>query len=86
MNAFAYIFTAWVPIFTFPTAQQPNIVLGNYINAGFGGGALILALLIGYLSERDYKLARPAVNLIELPVLSEDEKIPSGDDLVSLAK
>ncbi|KAL8279370.1 hypothetical protein RQP46_008182 [Phenoliferia psychrophenolica] len=57
MNAFAYIFTAWIPIFTFPTQQQPYIVTGNYVNAGFGFGMLCLALLIGFYSERDRKLA-----------------------------
>lgn len=55
MNAFAYIFSAWVPIFTFPTQKQPYIVTGNYINAGFGGGMVIFALIIAYFSERDRK-------------------------------
>jgi ACS family pantothenate transporter-like MFS transporter len=55
MNAFAYIFTAWVPIFTFPTYKQPYIVAGNYVNAGFAAAALILAVLIGYLHNRDVK-------------------------------
>ena len=46
-----------VPIFTFPTQKQPYIVKGNYINAGFGGGMVILALVIGYFSEGDRKRA-----------------------------
>jgi ACS family pantothenate transporter-like MFS transporter len=58
MNAFAYIFTAWVPIFTFPTSKQPYIVVGNYVNAGFGACALLLALAIGYLHNRDIKRAQ----------------------------
>ncbi|KAF4918330.1 Pantothenate transporter liz1 [Colletotrichum viniferum] len=32
MNASAYIFTAWVPIFTFPANLQPYIVTGNYMD------------------------------------------------------
>jgi ACS family pantothenate transporter-like MFS transporter len=52
MNAFAYIFTAWIPIFTFPTNLQPYIVTGNYVTAGFAACALILALTIGYLHNR----------------------------------
>ncbi|KAK0711816.1 major facilitator superfamily transporter [Lasiosphaeris hirsuta] len=55
MNAFAYIFTAWVPIFTFPTYLQPFIVTGNYITAGFAGGAVITALAIRHLHLRDEK-------------------------------
>ncbi|KAK3381877.1 major facilitator superfamily transporter [Podospora didyma] len=53
MNAFAYIFTAWVPIFTFPTYLQPYIVTGNYITAGFGGCAVIMVLIIRYYHVRD---------------------------------
>lgn len=57
MNALAYIFIAWVPIFTFPTYKQPYIVTGNYINAGFAAAAVLLALAIGYFDERDRKRA-----------------------------
>lgn len=53
MNAVAYVFTAWVPIFTYPTSKQPYIVTGNYITAGFAGAAVLLALTIGYFDERD---------------------------------
>jgi MFS transporter, ACS family, pantothenate transporter len=55
MNAFAYIFTAWVPIFTFPANLQPYIVTGNYVTAGFGAAAVVTALLIRYLYNRDLK-------------------------------
>jgi hypothetical protein len=55
MNAFAYIFTAWVPIFTFPTSSQPNIVAGNYITAGFGAAAAITALVIRHCYNKDLK-------------------------------
>ncbi|KAJ0160155.1 hypothetical protein CTA2_8466 [Colletotrichum tanaceti] len=40
MNAVAFIFTAWVPIFTFPANLQPYIVTGNYITAGFAAAAV----------------------------------------------
>ncbi|KAM0259200.1 hypothetical protein ACHAPA_010876 [Fusarium lateritium] len=53
MNAFAYIFTAWVPIFTFPANKQPYIVTGNYVTAGFGGAAVVLALAIRHFHNRD---------------------------------
>ncbi|RSH93614.1 hypothetical protein EHS25_006260 [Saitozyma podzolica] len=61
MNAFAYIFTAWIPIFTFPTNLQPYIVTGNYVTAGFAACALILALTIGYLHNRDVNRAEAAL-------------------------
>ncbi|KAM0202740.1 hypothetical protein ACHAQI_010683 [Fusarium lateritium] len=53
MNAFAYIFTAWVPIFTFPANKQPYIVTGNYVTTGFGGAAVVLALAIRHFHNRD---------------------------------
>ncbi|KAI6764177.1 hypothetical protein HG530_007966 [Fusarium avenaceum] len=53
MNAFAYIFTAWVPIFTFPANKQPYIVTGNYVTAGFGAAAVVLALAIRHFHNRD---------------------------------
>ncbi|CAH0002113.1 unnamed protein product [Clonostachys byssicola] len=56
MNAFAYIFTAWVPIFTFPTSQQPYIVTGNYITAGFGAAAAVTVLVMRYLHDRDVEV------------------------------
>lgn len=59
MNAFAYIFTAWVPIFTFPTYKQPYIVTGNYITAGFGASAVLVALTIRYFHTRDLKGQHP---------------------------
>jgi hypothetical protein len=59
MNAFAYIFTAWVPIFTFPTNQQPYIVTGNYITAGFGAAAVVVTLVIRHFHLRDLKGRRP---------------------------
>ncbi|KAH6678811.1 major facilitator superfamily transporter [Plectosphaerella plurivora] len=55
MNAFAFIFTAWVPIFTFPANKQPYIVTGNYITAGFGGCALITLAFIWHFHNRDLK-------------------------------
>lgn len=55
MNAFAYIFTAWVPIFTFPTNLQPYIVTGNYITAGFGAAAATTALVMRHCHSRDLK-------------------------------
>ncbi|ORY34542.1 major facilitator superfamily transporter [Naematelia encephala] len=63
MNAFSYIFTAWVPIFTFPTNKQPYIVTGNYVNAGFGAVALIVTLTMGYLHHRDTLRAKAAHEL-----------------------
>ncbi|KAL2874958.1 hypothetical protein SGCOL_009800 [Colletotrichum sp. CLE4] len=55
MNAFAYIFTAWVPIFTFPANLQPYIVTGNYITAGFGAAAAVTVLVIRHFYNRDLK-------------------------------
>ncbi|KAI8297864.1 putative transporter SEO1 [Colletotrichum sp. SAR11_240] len=59
MNAFAYIFTAWVPIFTFPANLQPYIVTGNYITAGFGACAALTALLIRHFYNRDLARQKP---------------------------
>ncbi|KAF2670485.1 major facilitator superfamily transporter [Microthyrium microscopicum] len=53
MNAFAYIFTAWLPIFTFPANKQPYIVAGNYVTAGFGVAAAGTILLMRHLHNRD---------------------------------
>ncbi|ERT01302.1 hypothetical protein HMPREF1624_02545 [Sporothrix schenckii ATCC 58251] len=53
MNAFAYIFTAWIPIFTFPTSKQPYIVTGNYITAGFGACAVLTTLTMRWFHNRD---------------------------------
>ncbi|KZO94924.1 MFS general substrate transporter [Calocera viscosa TUFC12733] len=58
MNAFAYIFSAWVPIFTFPTQDQPYVTMGNYVTAGFGAVQLLVAFLIGYLDHLDRKRAK----------------------------
>ncbi|OHE98284.1 major facilitator superfamily transporter [Colletotrichum orchidophilum] len=55
MNAFAYIFTAWVPIFTFPANLQPYIVTGNYITAGFGAASALTVLFIRYFYNKDVK-------------------------------
>jgi ACS family pantothenate transporter-like MFS transporter len=55
MNAFAYIFTAWVPIFTFPANLQPYIVTGNYVTAGFGAAAAVTVLVMRYYHHRDLK-------------------------------
>ncbi|KAK3323405.1 major facilitator superfamily transporter [Cercophora scortea] len=55
MNAFAYIFTAWVPIFTFPTNLQPYIVTGNYITAGFGAASVVTVLVVRHLHLLDLK-------------------------------
>ncbi|KAG6364162.1 hypothetical protein INS49_005760 [Diaporthe citri] len=56
MNAFAYVFIAWVPIFTFPANLQPYIVTGDYITAGFGAAAAITALVMRHFYNRDLKL------------------------------
>jgi ACS family pantothenate transporter-like MFS transporter len=72
MNAFAYIFTAWVPIFTFPANKQPYIVSGNYITAGFGAGALLTVFAIRYFYNRDLKR-------------KDQEQLASPDDNKSLA-
>jgi MFS transporter, ACS family, pantothenate transporter len=58
MNAFAYIFTAWIPIFTFPTYEQPYIVMGNYVTAGFGLGAVLTVLAIRWFYLRDVERQR----------------------------
>lgn len=55
MNAFAYIFTTWVPIFTFPANKQPYIVAGNYITAGFGACAVAIVLAMRHLHNRDLR-------------------------------
>ncbi|KAH6711887.1 major facilitator superfamily transporter [Leptodontidium sp. MPI-SDFR-AT-0119] len=60
MNAFAYIFTAWIPIFTFPANKQPYIVMGNYVTAGFGLCAFLTVLAIRWFHLRDLKRAQKA--------------------------
>ncbi|OLN86541.1 Pantothenate transporter liz1-like protein 11 [Colletotrichum chlorophyti] len=76
MNAFAYIFTAWVPIFTFPANLQPYIVIGNYITAGFGACAAITALVIRHFHNRDLKVKKQQQ---QLSASAEDsESVPSS--------
>ncbi|WVR06182.1 hypothetical protein IAU60_003212 [Kwoniella sp. DSM 27419] len=58
MNAFSYIFTAWVPIFTFPTKHQPYVNTGMKVTSGFAAAALLTSLAIGYLDQRDKKRAK----------------------------
>ena len=58
MNAFAYIFTAWIPIFTFPANKQPYIVMGNYVTAGFGVCAVLTVLAIRWFYLRDLERQR----------------------------
>lgn len=58
MNAFAYIFTAWISIFTFPTYEQPYIVMGNYVTASFGFGAVLTVLAIRWFYLRDMERQR----------------------------
>lgn len=79
MNAFAYIFTAWVPIFTFPTSKQPYIVTGNYITAGFGVGGALTVLTMRWFHNRDVarkeQAAGTVVEDVEAPLsLSAGEK------------
>ena len=58
MNAFAYIFTAWVPIFTFPANLQPYTNTGNLITAGFAACAVATALTIRWFYNRDVERER----------------------------
>ncbi|KAL1409434.1 hypothetical protein Q8F55_003417 [Vanrija albida] len=60
MNALAYIFIAWLPIFTFPTYAQPYVSTGLYITAGFGLCSVVVSLAIAYYDERDRKRAAGA--------------------------
>ncbi|TYJ52061.1 hypothetical protein B9479_007338 [Cryptococcus floricola] len=57
MNAFAYIFTAWIPIFTFPTSKQPYVAHGMFATSGFAAVALLTALTIGWMHHRDLRKA-----------------------------
>lgn len=76
MNAFAYIFLAWIPIFTFPTYAQPYVQTGLYVTAGFAALAAISAGLIGYLDTRDKRIAARIVEerALESPGLSSVEE------------
>ncbi|WOO84454.1 Pantothenate transporter FEN2 [Vanrija pseudolonga] len=53
MNAIGNLFQAWIPIFTFPANKQPYIVTGNYVNAGFAFGGVLISLVIAYFDERE---------------------------------
>lgn len=63
MNAISFAFGAWVPILTFPTSQQPVIITGNYVNAGWGAFRLAMSLLIAWFYRRDKLRAREAAAL-----------------------
>jgi hypothetical protein len=60
MNALTFAFGAWVPILTFPTSQQPVIVVGNYVNAGFGIYGVAMAVAIAWYYRRDKRRAQAA--------------------------
>lgn len=72
MNAFAYIFTAWIPIFTFPANKQPFIVMGNYVNGGFGLCAFLSVLAIRWFYLRDLKREQKTGSVSEERVSSEE--------------
>lgn len=72
MNAFAYIFTAWVPIFTFPANKQPYIVAGNYITAGFGGCAVAIVLVMRQLYNRDLEREKQRQHVSESALEHKD--------------
>jgi ACS family pantothenate transporter-like MFS transporter len=80
MNAFAYIFIAWVPIFTFPTSKQPVIIAGNYANAGFAAAGLVFAVLIGYMYKRDLAAAERAVQDQEALEGEKEKGSESGEE------
>ncbi|WOO79834.1 Pantothenate transporter FEN2 [Vanrija pseudolonga] len=72
MNALAYIFIAWLPIFTFPTYKQPYVSTGLYITAGFGLCAVLVALAIAYFDERDRRRAASAKDAEARQVIDSD--------------
>ncbi|WRT67554.1 uncharacterized protein IL334_004526 [Kwoniella shivajii] len=76
MNAFAYIFTAWVPILTFPTSKQPYVNSGMLATTGFAAAALVTALAIGYLDNRDKKRARLLGNHEDEKRIRESDSTP----------
>lgn len=72
MNALAYIFIAWLPIFTFPTYKQPYVSTGLYITAGFGLCAVLVSLAIAYFDERDRRRAAVAKDAEGRQVIDSD--------------
>ncbi len=76
MNAFAYIFSAWVPIFTFPTYAQPYVETGLWVTVGFSTLAGLIALTIGYLDRNAVKV-RLATQFVEKK--QPDPESPSLD-------
>lgn len=77
MNAFSYIFTAFIPIFTFPTSKQPYVSTGMFATSGFAAAALLSALAIGYMEYRD---KRKASRKWEEQQVVERVDNESGDD------
>ncbi|AFR94635.2 pantothenate transporter [Cryptococcus neoformans C23] len=77
MNAFSYIFTAFIPIFTFPTSKQPYVSTGMFATSGFAAAALLSALAIGYMEHRD---KRKASRKWEEQQVVERVDNESGDD------
>lgn len=85
MNAFAYIFTAWIPIFTFPTWKQPYITTGNYVNSGFAACALVLSVTIGFLHNRDVRRRKVQEDEkrqgYESPVVAEQKEREGSEEV-----
>ncbi|WWD18274.1 hypothetical protein CI109_102724 [Kwoniella shandongensis] len=81
MNAFAYIFTAWIPIFTFPTKKQPFVNKGMFATSGFAAAALITALTIGYMDHRDKLRAKRLGEVQEVRARADSEG--SGSEVES---
>ncbi|KAK8858383.1 hypothetical protein IAR55_002610 [Kwoniella newhampshirensis] len=74
MNGFSFTFSAWIPIFTFPTQKQPFVNKGMFASVGFAGAALISALAIGYMDHRDKRRAKRLGDVAqETPTRSERE-------------
>ncbi|WVQ72933.1 hypothetical protein IAR50_002495 [Cryptococcus sp. DSM 104548] len=81
MNAFAYIFTAWIPIFTFPTSKQPYVSSGMFATSGFAAVALLTALAIGWMHHRDQRraLGEPEINEERVVDRAGQEKLEDWD-------
>ncbi|EXJ85717.1 hypothetical protein A1O1_06085 [Capronia coronata CBS 617.96] len=71
-NTICYGFTAWMPLYLFPTPDAPHYKFGYQVQAGFYGFSILITLTWVYMYRRDERLGKYTTNALGLPVAPEE--------------